>query len=42
VSFGTVELSRGKHRIRFTAVARNAKATNYFMGIDRLRLKPAE
>jgi len=42
VAFGAVELSQGKHRIRFTAVDRNAKATNYFMGIDRLKLKPVE
>jgi tetratricopeptide (TPR) repeat protein len=40
VPLGIVELGPGEHRIRFTAVDKNAKSQNYFMGIDCLKLEP--
>jgi WD40 repeat protein len=41
VSLGCVELSRGSHRLRFTAVGKNTQATGCAMGIDCLELRPA-
>lgn len=38
VSMGTVKLSKGKHTITFRVVGKNEKSTNYFMGIDCIRL----
>ena len=40
VEYGTFELSEGPHRLRFTAVDKNAKSDNYWMGIDCVRLMP--
>ncbi len=42
VAFGIVELKAGKQQIRFTAVDKIPKSTNYFMGIDYLRLEPVK
>jgi hypothetical protein len=42
VAFGIVELQAGKQRLRFTAVDRNPKSTNYFTGIDSLTLEPVQ
>jgi hypothetical protein len=39
VAFGIVELSEGKQNIRFTVINKNPKSTNYFMGIDCLKLE---
>jgi hypothetical protein len=41
VSLACVELSRGSHRLRFTAVGKNTRATGCAMGIDCLELRPA-
>ena len=40
VEYGTFELGEGPHRLRFTAVDKNAKSDNYWMGIDCVRLMP--
>jgi formylglycine-generating enzyme required for sulfatase activity len=40
VDFGTVALSKGSHRLRFTAVDKNPKAERYIMGIERLEFRP--
>jgi WD40 repeat protein/Tfp pilus assembly protein PilF len=40
ITVGTVTLDKGPHRIRFTAVDKNPKSSNYFMGIDCLKLEP--
>jgi serine/threonine protein kinase/WD40 repeat protein len=40
VAFGTFELAEGPHRLRFTAVDKNPKSDNYWMGIDCVRLMP--
>jgi hypothetical protein len=40
IEFGTLTLDKGPHRLRFTAVDKNPKSTNYFMGIDCLKLEP--
>jgi WD40 repeat protein/tRNA A-37 threonylcarbamoyl transferase component Bud32 len=37
---GEVELGKGHHHLRFVAIDKNPKSTNYYMGIDRLDLKP--
>jgi 2-polyprenyl-6-methoxyphenol hydroxylase-like FAD-dependent oxidoreductase len=34
------ELSRGKHRLRFTAVDKNEKSRGYQLGMDYLKLQP--
>jgi hypothetical protein len=38
LELGTHELEAGEHRIRITAVSKNAAATNYFFGLDALDL----
>jgi hypothetical protein len=40
VGYGTFELAEGHHRLRFTAVDKNPKSENYWMGIDCVRLMP--
>jgi tetratricopeptide (TPR) repeat protein len=40
VELATVELTAGKHRVRFTAVDKNPQSGNYNMGIDCLILTP--
>jgi WD40 repeat protein len=40
IAFGTVTLEKGPHWVRFTAVDKNPKSSNYFMGIDCLKLDP--
>jgi hypothetical protein len=42
VPVGTAALGPGTHRVRFTAVDKNAESRNYFMGIDCLKLEPAD
>jgi serine/threonine-protein kinase len=42
IELGIVELSRGAHRVRFTAVGKNARSKNYYMGIDYLELRPVK
>jgi hypothetical protein len=37
---GRVELGEGSHRLRFTAVGKNTRATGFAMGIDCLELRP--
>jgi hypothetical protein len=39
IELGTVALSAGAHRIRFTAIDKNPKSANFFMGIDCLTLE---
>jgi hypothetical protein len=41
VPLGHIELSRGSHRLRFTAVGKNPKATQCYLGVDCLELLPA-
>jgi hypothetical protein len=36
MEFGRVELNKGPHRLRFTAVDKNVASTNYYIGIDCL------
>jgi hypothetical protein len=40
VPLGCVELSEGSHRLRFTALGKNTRATGCAMGIDCLELRP--
>jgi WD40 repeat protein len=40
VECGVFDLGAGSHRLRFTAVDKNEKSRDYFMGIDCLRLTP--
>ena len=40
IEYGTFEVGEGPHRLRFTAVDRNPKSENYWMGIDCVRLMP--
>jgi WD40 repeat protein len=40
VNLGRVELVRGDHRLRFTAVDKNRQSTDFVMGIDCLELRP--
>jgi hypothetical protein len=42
LELATVELTRGAHRVRFTAVGKNARSKNYYMGIDCLELRPVK
>jgi hypothetical protein len=42
VSLGCCELSKGSHRVRFTAVGKNMQATGCAIGIDCLELRPAQ
>jgi hypothetical protein len=39
---GTVELPKGSHRLRFTAVDKDPRSSDYFMGIDWVKLGPAD
>jgi serine/threonine-protein kinase len=39
VAFGVMQLSEGRHRLRFTAVDKNPKSKGCFMGIDYLTLR---
>jgi WD40 repeat protein/serine/threonine protein kinase len=41
IDFGHVQLSQGKHQIRFKVVDKNTASNNYHLGIDCLELKPA-
>lgn len=40
VSIGVIKLSKGSHTITFRVVGKNENSTNYFMGIDCIRLLP--
>jgi WD40 repeat protein len=40
VELGQVDLARGEHRVRFTAVDKDRQSTDFFMGIDCLELRP--
>src|SRR5262249_40206241 len=42
VALGRAELSAGSHKLRFTAVGKNARATGCAMGIDCLELRPVQ
>lgn len=42
IDFGILEPKDRKHKIRFTAIDKNANSSDYFMGIDCLVLKPVE
>jgi hypothetical protein len=42
IEFGVVDMSAGKHRLRFRAIDKNPKSSSYLMGIDCLRLTPVE
>jgi WD40 repeat protein len=42
IELGVVELTRGAHRVRFTAVGKNARSKNYYMGIDYVELRPVK
>jgi WD40 repeat protein len=42
VACGAFDLRAGSHRLRFTAVDKNEKSRDYFMGIDCLRLTPVD
>jgi WD40 repeat protein len=42
VDYGTVQLREGSHRFRFTAVDKNPKSGNFYLGIDCLTLKPVK
>jgi hypothetical protein len=42
IGFGTLELTVGAHRVRFTAVGKNARSKNYYMGIDYLEQRPVK
>jgi len=42
VSFGTVELAEGPHRILFRSREKDERSSNCFMGIDALTLTPVE
>jgi WD40 repeat protein len=42
VLLSRVELDRGSHRLRFTAVGKNPQATDCAMGIDCLELRPVQ
>jgi WD40 repeat protein len=39
IFFGALELSAGRHRLRFTAIDKNPKSRGYHMGIDYLTLR---
>ncbi len=39
---GTLELREGSHRLRFTAVDKASKSLGYLMGIDWVKLTPAD
>ena len=36
LTLGTVDLTEGRHVLRFQAVGKNEKSTNYLMGIDHV------
>jgi serine/threonine protein kinase/WD40 repeat protein len=42
IRLGTVELSEGCHRLRFTAVDKDPRSLGYLMGIDWVKLTPAD
>jgi hypothetical protein len=42
VEYGTFALPEGPHRLRFTAVDKNPKSTDYYIGIDYIQLTPAQ
>ena len=42
IELGAMELTRGAHRVRFTAVGKNGRSKNYYMGIDYLELRPVK
>jgi hypothetical protein len=39
--FGTLALQEGRHRLRFTAVGKNPRASQYHFAVDCLELLPA-
>jgi hypothetical protein len=42
VTLGTLRLTEGAHRVRFTAVGKNPRSTHYYMGIDCLDFTPVK
>jgi hypothetical protein len=40
LELGDHELAGGKHTLRFTAVGKHARSSNYFFGLDRVELLP--
>jgi hypothetical protein len=42
VEFGNLELSKGSHHFRFTAVGKSEKSTGYRIGIDCLTFRPVK
>jgi hypothetical protein len=42
IELGAVGLTGGAHRVRFTAVGKNGRSKNYYMGIDYLELRPVK
>ncbi|MCS7253011.1 MAG: DUF2961 domain-containing protein [Armatimonadota bacterium] len=42
VTMGIIKLAKGKHTITFRVVGKNKNSTNYFMGIDCIRLVPKQ
>ena len=41
-SLGAIDLTAGSHKITFRAVGKNAKSTNYLIGVDAIGLEPAK
>ncbi|MFW6161848.1 MAG: DUF2961 domain-containing protein [Planctomycetota bacterium] len=42
VSYGTLDLAQGKHRLTFQVTGKNDAATGHFVGIDCITLDPAD
>ncbi len=42
LELGTHDFPAGRHRLRFTAVAKNAVSTNFFFGLDAVDLIAAK
>jgi WD40 repeat protein/tRNA A-37 threonylcarbamoyl transferase component Bud32 len=40
IDFGTLRLSKGRHRLRFRAVGKNPRATGFHLAVDCLELLP--
>ena len=40
IAFGAVDLAPGPHQFQYEVVGKNPKAKNYYIGIDRIMLKP--
>jgi hypothetical protein len=42
IDFGTMDLDEGRHRLRFTAVGKNPRATHHYLAVDCLELLPQD